>query len=75
MPDDRVIDGENITHLFHGEFDKANADKAFFYYLRVHLQAVRQGQWKLHLPRKKEPIGAAPFARLSLIHISSPRDS
>ena len=63
VPDDRVIDGENITHLFHGEFDKANADKAFFYYLRVHLQAVRQGQWKLHLPRKKEPVGAAPFAR------------
>ena len=63
VPDDRVIDGENITHLFHGDFDKANPDKAFFYYLRVHLQAVRQGQWKLHLPRDKEPIGAAPFSR------------
>ncbi len=63
VPDDRVIDGENITHLFHGNFDKANPDKAFYYYLRVHLQAVRQGRWKLHLPREKEPIGAAPFAR------------
>lgn len=62
-PNDRVIDGEDISHLFHGDFDKANATKAFYYYLRVHLQAVRQGQWKLHLPRNKEPIGAAPFSR------------
>ncbi len=63
LPDDRVIDGKDIRHLFHGEFDKADPDKAFFYYLRVHLQSVRQGQWKLHLPREKEPIGAAPFGR------------
>ena len=54
---------KNISHLFHGDFDKADPNKAFFYYLRVHLQAVRQGQWKLHLPRDKEPIGAAPFSR------------
>ncbi|MHC4879499.1 MAG: sulfatase family protein [Planctomycetota bacterium] len=63
VPADRVIDGEDIRHLFHGEFDKADPNKAFFYYLRVHLQAVRQGNWKLHLPRDKEPVGAAPFAR------------
>lgn len=63
VPSDRAIDGEDIRHLLHGEFDKANADKAYFYYLRVHLQAVRQGRWKLHLPRNKEPIGAAPFSR------------
>ncbi|MFT5127488.1 MAG: arylsulfatase A-like enzyme [Rhodothermales bacterium] len=62
-PQDRVIDGEDIRHLFHGEFDKANASKAFFYYLRVHLQAVRQGKWKLHLPRDAEPVGAAPFSK------------
>ncbi|WP_231691050.1 sulfatase family protein [Aureliella helgolandensis] len=63
LPRDRVIDGEDICHLFHGEFDKADQDKAFFYYLRVHLQAVRQGKWKLHLPRDREPVGAAPFSR------------
>ena len=63
VPQDRVIDGEDITHLFHGDFAAANPDKAFFYYLRVHLQAVRQGRWKLHLPREQEPIGAAPFSR------------
>jgi len=63
VPMDRVVDGEDIRHLFHGDFAKANPDKTFFYYLRVHLQAVRQGKWKLHLPRDKEPVGAAPFSR------------
>lgn len=63
VPSDRVIDGEDIRHLFHGDFAKADPEKAYFYYLRVHLQAVRQGKWKLHLPRQKEPVGAAPFGR------------
>lgn len=63
IPTDRVIDGEDISSLFKGEFDQANPQKTYFYYLRVHLQAVRQGKWKLHLPREKEPIGAAPFGR------------
>lgn len=63
VPQDRVIDGEDITHLFHGEFEKADPEKAYFYYLRVHLQAIRQGKWKLHLSRPKEPAGAAPFSR------------
>ena len=63
VPSDRVIDGRDIRHLFHGEFEKADPNKAFFYYLRVHLQAVRQGKWKLHLPREAEPVGAAPFSR------------
>ena len=62
-PADRVIDGEDIRHLFHVNFAKAKPDKPYYYYLRVHLQAVRQGKWKLHLPREKEPIGAAPFSR------------
>lgn len=63
IPTDRVIDGEDIRHLLHGDFEKANIDKAYYYYLRVHLQAVRQGKWKLHLPREQEPIGAAPFSK------------
>ena len=62
VPDDRVIDGNDIRHLFHGNFEKADPNRAFYYYLRVHLQAVRQGKWKLHLPREKEPVGAAPFS-------------
>ncbi|GAB5443974.1 MAG: sulfatase [Fuerstiella sp.] len=63
VPTDRVIDGDDISHLFHGKFEQADADRAYFYYLRVHLQAVRQGRWKLHLPRVKEPAAVAPFSR------------
>lgn len=63
LPADRVIDGEDITHLFHGDFDKASPDKTYFYYLRLYLQAVRQGKWKLHLPRDREPVEASPFTR------------
>ena len=51
IPQDRVIDGEDIRHLMHGKFELATLDKAFYYYFRVHLQAVRQGPWKLHLVR------------------------
>lgn len=63
VPSDRIIDGQDITHLFHGQFEQADPDRTYFYYLRVHLQAVRQGKWKLHLPREQEPVGAAPFSR------------
>ena len=46
-----------------GRFDEADPDKAFYYYLRTHLQAVRQGRWKLHLARPAEPPWLGPFAR------------
>jgi len=62
VPKDRVIDGDDIRHLFHGDFDEADPDKTFFYYLRVQLQAVRQGHWKLHLPRDSNVPGLAPFS-------------
>ncbi len=55
IPTDRVIDGEDIGHLFRGDFELAKKDKAFFFYQRTQLQAVRQGQWKLHLPREHSP--------------------
>ncbi len=60
-PSDRVIDGEDITHLFHGRFGEADEDKAFFYYFRVELQAVRQGKWKLHLPGEQRDGGIGPY--------------
>jgi len=55
-----VIDGEDIRHLLQGRFKKANADKTFCFYLRNRLEAVRQGKWKLHLPREGEIQGRKP---------------
>lgn len=54
VPEDRAIDGENISRLLHGHFDEADENRAYFCYLHMHLQAVRQGKWKLHLPRPAE---------------------
>ncbi|MDP0491595.1 MAG: sulfatase [Verrucomicrobiota bacterium JB023] len=48
IPNDRVIDGLDITGLIHGT--KEELDRPFFYYQHQSLRAVRQGDWKLHLP-------------------------
>jgi arylsulfatase A-like enzyme len=50
-PEDRVIDGQDIQHLLAGRFAEADPEKTYYYYLKTHLQAVRQGKWKLHLQR------------------------
>lgn len=71
VPRDRVIDGQDISHLLRGEFSKADPEKCFLYYHANHLQAVRQGQWKLILPRPEEPPWLGGFARNQHIH---PRD-
>jgi len=50
LPDDRVIDGVDMTPLLTG--GASNRD-TFFYYMKDWLCAVRQGPWKLHVQRKK----------------------
>ena len=62
-PADRVIDGEDISGLLRGDFDKATDGKAYYYYFMTHLQAVRQGKWKLVFPRPKDPTWLDRFAR------------
>jgi len=54
-PTNRVIDGRDISGLMHGERNAGGATRAFFYYQHTHLQAVRSGKWKLHLPRPADP--------------------
>jgi len=54
VPTDRILDGEDVSALLEGRFDAANPDKTYLYYLQTHLQAVRQGKWKLHLARPAE---------------------
>ena len=51
IPDDRVIDGKDIRDLMHGTPGAVSPTKAFFYYQRTRLQAVRVEKWKLHVPR------------------------
>ena len=49
-PSDRIIDGLDIWPVLSS--DARSPRKAFFYYARDELQAVRAGKWKLHVPRK-----------------------
>lgn len=55
VPTDRVIDGHDISDLMHGVKGATSPTEAFFYYQHTHLQAVRSGKWKLHLPRPANP--------------------
>jgi arylsulfatase A-like enzyme len=47
----RKIDGEDIWELMAGEGGK-KPHKPFYYYRYWELQAVRSGNWKLHVPHK-----------------------
>lgn len=51
VPTDRVIDGIDISNVFHGT--QKTLDRPFFFYQHQALRAVRQGDWKLHLPHTK----------------------
>ncbi|MBK1832908.1 sulfatase [Roseibacillus ishigakijimensis] len=51
IPTDRVIDGLDLTSQFHGE-DRERM-RPYFYYQHQALRAVREGDWKLHLPHSE----------------------
>ena len=50
---DRVIDGRNIQAILFDREDESPR-RAFFYYLRSTLCAVRSGKWKLHVVRVEQ---------------------
>ncbi|MCO6456840.1 MAG: sulfatase [Pirellulaceae bacterium] len=49
-PTDRRLDGHDIRPLILGEPGAKTPCRAFYYYDRAQLQAVRSGPWKLFLP-------------------------
>jgi arylsulfatase A-like enzyme len=56
IPGDRVYDGVSLKPLFSGNSITRSAETPFYYYNCENLQAVRVGDWKLHLPRAKRQI-------------------
>ncbi len=50
LPTDRKIDGKNIFPILQGK-ETETPHKMLYYYNGTNLQAVREGNWKLHLPR------------------------
>ena len=63
LPTDRILDGVDISHLFAGDFESADDDRFCAYYFINSLQAIRQGRWKLHLPRPANPPWLGKFSR------------
>ena len=53
---DRVYDGVSLMPLLSGGKLARPVDQPFFYYNCENLQAVRYGDWKMHLPRTKEQV-------------------
>jgi arylsulfatase A-like enzyme len=45
-PDDRIIDGHDITPLLKGDPNAKSPWKHYFYYFGNELHAVRSGKWK-----------------------------
>jgi arylsulfatase A-like enzyme len=56
LPNDRTYDGESLVPLLTGKTLSRKTDHPFYYYNCENLQAVRHGNWKLHLPRTLEQI-------------------
>jgi acetyl esterase/lipase len=50
-PQDRIIDGRDAYALWTGDADVQSPHSAYFYYSNEELQAVRSGDWKLHVIR------------------------
>jgi len=60
LPVDRVIDGRDIWPLMSAQPGARTPHEVYYYYWDRELQAVRSGQWKLHLPHsytKPDPPG------------------
>lgn len=50
VPTDRIIDGKDIWPLMTAQPGAKTPHEVYYYYWGKELQAVRSGEWKLHLP-------------------------
>lgn len=50
VPDDRIIDGKDISDLMTDKPGATSPHDRFYYYCGNDLQAVRSGKWKLRVP-------------------------
>jgi arylsulfatase A-like enzyme len=50
VPNDRVIDGRDISRVLTGVKGAASPHESLYFYWGRELHAVRVGKWKLHLP-------------------------
>ncbi len=60
LPDDRVIDGKDIWPLLAGQTEES-PHNAYYYYRLRRFEAVRVGDWKLHLEGKRTDYNNVHF--------------
>jgi arylsulfatase A-like enzyme len=51
LPEDRIIDGKDISDLMTAKPGAKSPHEVFYYYSEAQLEAVRKGKWKLVIPR------------------------
>lgn len=56
IPNDRIYDGLSLMPLLNGKTLARSTEEPFYYYNCENLQAIRMGDWKLHLPREKAQL-------------------
>jgi len=56
VPDDRIIDGRDVTPLLRGDENAKTPHEAFFYRRGFDLFAVRSGDWKLYVRNTGAPF-------------------
>jgi arylsulfatase A-like enzyme len=78
LPEDLIIDGKDFSKVILEEGESEHA--YFYYYAYTHLQAIRDKEWKLVLPRPEKPGYMGWWARkidvveeVKLFHISEDR--
>ena len=57
LPEDRVIDGRDISAMLKGEARELPSPRPFLYYRQESLRAVRLGPWKLHVDGTLHHLG------------------
>lgn len=80
IPTDRVYDGKSLLPLLAGKNLQREASEPFYFYNCENLQAIRSGEWKLHLPRSKEQLpfwqgkkGISDLKQPMLFHLGNDR--
>jgi arylsulfatase len=77
LPENK-IDGRDLSAWLHKEPPSDEDSATHLYHVNTHLQAVRQGRWKLHLPRPvpvpwlSRGLRRAHIAEADLFEIKSP---
>lgn len=60
IPELPVIDGRDISPILFGQ-STVSQREAHYYFANYHLQAVRQGSWKLAIKPQNETMGKSPL--------------